>query len=49
MSPTIACVYLMTQRFQKHPFLALFDGPDTNASTEARRAFDRPPSRPSSP
>ncbi|MFO0969860.1 MAG: DUF1553 domain-containing protein, partial [Gemmataceae bacterium] len=29
-------VYLMTQRFQKHPFLALFDGPDTNASTEKR-------------
>jgi hypothetical protein len=30
-------VYLMTQRFQRHPFLALFDGPDTNNSTEARR------------
>ena len=30
-------VYLMTQRFQKHPFLALFDGPDTNTSTESRR------------
>jgi hypothetical protein len=29
-------VYLMTQRFQKHPFLALFDGPDTNASTGIR-------------
>ncbi len=29
-------VYLMTQRFQKHPFLALFDGPDTNASTGTR-------------
>jgi flagellar motor protein MotB len=29
-------VYLMTQRFQRHPFLALFDGPDTNASTPAR-------------
>ena len=26
-------VYLMTQRIQRHPFLALFDGPDTNAST----------------
>ena len=26
----------MTQRFQRHPFLALFDGPDTNNSTEAR-------------
>jgi hypothetical protein len=30
-------VYLMTQRLQKHPFLALFDGPDTNSSTESRR------------
>ncbi|MSQ93122.1 MAG: DUF1553 domain-containing protein [Gemmataceae bacterium] len=29
-------VYLMTQRIQRHPFLALFDGPDTNASTEKR-------------
>jgi hypothetical protein len=29
-------VYLMTQRFQRHPFLALFDGPDTNTSTEQR-------------
>jgi hypothetical protein len=29
-------VYLMTQRFQKHPFLALFDGPDTNVSTGRR-------------
>jgi hypothetical protein len=29
-------VYLMTQRLQRHPYLALFDGPDTNASTEAR-------------
>ena len=29
-------VYLMTQRIQKHPFLALFDGPDTNASTGRR-------------
>ncbi len=31
-------VYLMTQRIQRHPFLALFDGPDTNASTEKRTA-----------
>lgn len=31
-------VYLMTPRFQRHPFLALFDGPDTNTSTESRRA-----------
>jgi hypothetical protein len=30
-------VYLMTQRIQRHPFLALFDGPDPNASTAERR------------
>jgi hypothetical protein len=29
-------VYLMTQRIQRHPYLALFDGPDTNASTARR-------------
>ena len=29
-------VYLMTQRLQRHPFLGLFDGPDTNATTEKR-------------
>jgi hypothetical protein len=29
-------VYLMTQRFQRHPYLALFDGPDTNTSTAQR-------------
>ena len=29
-------VYLMTQRFQRHPFLAIFDGPDTNDSTPVR-------------
>ena len=29
-------VYLMTQRLIKHPFLALFDGPDTNSSTDVR-------------
>ncbi len=29
-------VYLMTQRLVKHPYLALFDGPDTNISTESR-------------
>ncbi|MGE3806334.1 MAG: DUF1553 domain-containing protein, partial [Gemmataceae bacterium] len=29
-------VYLMTQRIQRHPFLALFDGSDTNASTATR-------------
>jgi hypothetical protein len=29
-------VYLMTPRLNKHPFLALFDGPDSNKSTEQR-------------
>ncbi len=29
-------VYLMTQRLQRHPFLALFDGPDTNTTAEKR-------------
>jgi hypothetical protein len=29
-------VYLMTTRLQRHPFLALFDGPDTNTTTEQR-------------
>jgi Protein of unknown function (DUF1553)/Protein of unknown function (DUF1549)/Planctomycete cytochrome C len=29
-------VYLMTQRLVKHPYLAIFDGPDTNVSTESR-------------
>src|SRR5262249_53772020 len=29
-------VYLMTQRLIKQPFLALFDGPDTNTSTDVR-------------
>jgi hypothetical protein len=29
-------VYLMTQRLRRHPFLALFDGADTNASTPQR-------------
>jgi hypothetical protein len=35
-------VYLMTQRIQRHPFLALFDGADTNASTD-RRITSTPP------
>jgi hypothetical protein len=35
-------VYLMTQRFQRHPYLALFDGPDTNTTT-ARRATSTVP------
>ncbi|MBI3415899.1 MAG: DUF1553 domain-containing protein [Verrucomicrobia bacterium] len=29
-------VYIMTQRLKRHPFLALFDGPDPNASTATR-------------
>lgn len=29
-------VYLMTQRLKRHPFLALFDGPDPNATTADR-------------
>ena len=29
-------VYLMTPRLQRHPFLALFDGPDTNVTTGRR-------------
>lgn len=28
--------YLMTQRLQRHPFLGLFDSPDTNTSTDVR-------------
>jgi hypothetical protein len=36
-------VYLMTQRLQKHPFLALFDGPDTNTTTEKRSSSTVPP------
>jgi len=30
-------VYLMVQRIKRHPFLALFDGADPNASTAERR------------
>ena len=29
-------VYLMTQRLKRHPYLALFDGPDPNATTADR-------------
>jgi hypothetical protein len=29
-------VFLMTQRLVKHPYLALWDGPDTNTSTDVR-------------
>ncbi|HEX4073380.1 MAG TPA: DUF1553 domain-containing protein, partial [Planctomycetaceae bacterium] len=35
-------VYLMTQRLRRHPFLALFDGPDTNVSTAHRDATTVP-------
>jgi hypothetical protein len=35
-------VYLMTQRFQRHPYLGLFDGPDTNTTTAERRASTVP-------
>jgi hypothetical protein len=35
-------VYLMTQRIQRHPFLALFDGPDTNTSTADRTSATVP-------
>lgn len=35
-------VYLMTQRLQRHPYLALFDGPDTNHSTDRRTSANVP-------
>jgi hypothetical protein len=35
-------VYLMTQRLQRHPFLALFDGPDTNVTTDTRTRSTAP-------
>ncbi|OWK43152.1 PSD1 and planctomycete cytochrome C domain-containing protein [Fimbriiglobus ruber] len=35
-------VYLMTQRIKRHPFLALFDGPDPNTSTAARQTTTVP-------
>jgi hypothetical protein len=35
-------VYLMTQRLQRHPFLALFDGPDTNTTTDVRSSSTVP-------
>jgi len=35
-------VYLMTQRIQRHPFLALFDGADTNYTTAARTSATVP-------
>ncbi len=35
-------VYLMTQRIQRHPYLAIFDGPDTSASTPMRLTSTTP-------
>jgi len=35
-------VYLMTQRIKRHPFLALFDGADPNASTALRQTTTVP-------
>jgi hypothetical protein len=35
-------VYLMTQRLQRHPFLALFDSPDTNTTTDVRTSATVP-------
>jgi hypothetical protein len=35
-------VYLMTQRIQRHPFLALFDGADANAGTDRRPTSTTP-------
>lgn len=35
-------VYLMTQRIQRHPYLAIFDGADPSASTAARTTSTTP-------
>jgi hypothetical protein len=35
-------LYLMQQRIRLHPFLAVFDGADTNASTERRKTSTTP-------
>jgi hypothetical protein len=35
-------VYLMTQRIQRHPYLAIFDGPDPAASTPQRLTSTTP-------
>ena len=35
-------VYLMTQRIQRHPFLAIFDGPDASVSTPQRLTSTTP-------
>jgi hypothetical protein len=36
-------VYLMTMRLKRHPFLGLFDGPDTNTTTGRRSTSTVPP------
>jgi len=36
-------VYLMRQRIQRHPYLALFDAPDANVSTDVRTSATLPP------
>ena len=41
LSDAHARVYLMTQHLVKHPFLAIFDGPDTNVSTDVRESTVR--------
>jgi hypothetical protein len=35
-------VYLMTQRIQRHPYLAIFDGPDPSVSTPQRNTSTTP-------
>lgn len=35
-------VYQMTQRLQRHPFLSLYDGPDTNTTTDVRTSATVP-------
>jgi hypothetical protein len=35
-------VYLMTQRIQRHPYLAIFDGPDPSSSTPYRLSSTTP-------
>ena len=40
-------VYLMVQRLHPHPYLALFNGPDTSVTTADARRLDRRRSRPS--
>jgi hypothetical protein len=42
-SSTHRSVYVMTQRLQRHPFLGLFDAPDTNTSTDQRTSSTVPP------